>query len=171
MALDNPLWRYALALYASPGVETSCLELQGQGAAVNRLLLACWLGHRGIALDTDRWQVLDTDWRRAITEPLRQIRYRVRALRAQQPEVEACYHALRQAELAAEQVELMQLWQASALWCSDASCDPEALILANLISYRQLTGHALDETCLRHLARAATELSVEEAELSSGHEH
>ncbi len=47
----------------------------------------------GGKLRIDRWQQLDPQWRREITEPLREIRYRVRALKAQQPEVEACYRA------------------------------------------------------------------------------
>lgn len=171
MALDNPLWRYALALYARPGVEALCLQLQEQGAAINRLLLACWLGQNGRMLTAERWHSLDADWRRNITEPLREIRYRVRALRQQQPEVDACYAALRQAELAAEQVELWQLWQTAHDWPAEAVDDAEALIAANLISYRQLTGQPLDEACLCQLARAATELSMAEAELSSGQAH
>ncbi len=159
MALDNPLWRYALALYARPGVEQCCLQLQDQGAAINRLLLACWLGQRGVPVDEARWQALPAEWRQEITEPLRQIRYRVRALQAQQPEVGGCYRALRQAELAAEQVELMQLWQASEAW----SCQPEyaagALMLDNLIRYCRVAGLALDERRLRSLAEAAGDLS------------
>jgi uncharacterized protein (TIGR02444 family) len=168
MALDNALWRYALALYSRPGVEHSCLQLQHQGAAINRLLLACWLGQRGVELDADRWQQLDPQWRREITEPLREIRYRVRALKVQQPEVEACYRALRQAELAAEQVELMLLQQTALAWPAQPSIAGRALIRDNLISYRRMSGQSLDEGCLRQLAQAAADLSMEDAELSSG---
>lgn len=161
MALDNPLWRYALALYASPGVEASCLELQGQGAAVNRLLLACWLGQQGVAVADDDWQALDVAWRQSVTEPLRQIRYRVRALREQQPELDACYRALRQAELAAEQVELMQLWQTVAGWPTQPADAGRALLLDNLISYCRVTGLSLEEQHLRQLAQVATDLFLE----------
>ncbi len=161
MALDNPLWRYALALYTRPGIEQCCLRLQDQGAAINRLLLACWLGQRGVVVDDDRWQTLSHEWRHSITEPLRQIRYRVRALRAQQPEVDACYRALRQAELAAEQVELLQLWQGSRGWPARPADAGRALMLGNLISYCRVTGLLLDEEDLQQLALAATDLSVE----------
>ncbi|GAA0792998.1 TIGR02444 family protein [Marinobacterium sediminicola] len=168
MALDNPLWRYALALYAQPGVEQCCLQLQEQGAAINRLLLACWLGRMGVAVDHDRWQLLDTEWRQAITEPLRQIRYRVRERRTFEPEVEACYQALRQAELAAEQIELLRLWRQARDWLAQPEVVGKALMLDNLISYRHSSGQPLEQSCLRQLALAAAELPVEESELSSG---
>lgn len=155
MALDNPLWRYALTLYAAPGVEQCCLQLQDQGAAINRLLLACWLGSRGVAVAAVDWPQLELPWRSDVTEPLRRIRYRVRAQRSAQPALEACYRALRQAELAAEQVELMLLWQRSRAWPRQPANAGTALILEHLNRYRQLTAQPLSERALEQLAEAA----------------
>lgn len=171
MALDNPLWRYALVLYACPGVEQDCLRLQDQGAAINRLLLACWLGQRGVTIEHEHWRALDNDWRREITEPLRQVRYRVRSRLSRQPEAEACYRALRQAELAAEQMELMLLWQTTRNWPIRPTAAGEACTLANLRGYRHMTGLPLEDALLRQLARAATDPSAGESELSSGPEY
>ncbi len=171
MALDNPLWRSALALYARPGVEHCCLRLQDQGAAINRLLLACWLGQRGVPVDEARWRALNHEWRQTVTEPLRQIRYRVRTLRAQQPALDDSYRALLQAELAAEQVELMQLWHAVQSWPCRPESASEALMLDHLISYCRVTGLSLDEGHLRQLAKEARELSRDSAELSTGQEY
>ncbi|MBA4501659.1 TIGR02444 family protein [Marinobacterium marinum] len=171
MALDNPLWHYALALYAEPGIESTCLQLQRQGAAINRLLLACWLGGRGVVLDAARWRQLDSAWRTEITEPLRLIRYRVRALREQQPETGACYQALRQAELAAEQVELMQLYHTAIAWPVDPARAGRALIRGNLISYCRMLSQASDWDELTQLADAAAELSGGESELSPGRKY
>lgn len=131
MSLENPLWHYALTLYAEPGVEQSCLQLQDQGAVINRLLLACWLGGGGISLNSVRLQQLDGDWHNGVTLPVRAVRYRVRELLASEPTGEDCYRALRQAEMAAEQVELMLLWQQSHHWQPDVSADAD-LIRHNL---------------------------------------
>lgn len=167
MGPDNPLWQYALALYARSGVEQCCLRLQDQGATVNCLLLACWSGTQGVVVDAERWRSLDAFWRHEVTEPLRHIRHQVRSLRARQPQVEACYRALQQAELAAEQVELQQLWQTARHWLPAAEAG-SVLIRANLATYSQLLPQPLAQAEWEQLAAAATELSLEDAELSSG---
>lgn len=120
MSLENPLWQYALRLYSRPGVEQCCLQLQDQGAVVNRLLFACWLASQGIRLDRDRLHQSDNRWQPEVTRPLRVVRLRVREQLAALPEAEACYRALRQAELAAEQLELMLLWQQGQSWSPDS---------------------------------------------------
>lgn len=124
MSLENPLWHYALALYSRPGVEQYCLQLQDQGASINRLLFACWLARQGVRLNRARLQQLDNGWRDQVARPLRSLRYSVRDRLAQLPDAESCYAALRQAELAAEQVELMLLWQTGRNWCLDSRTEP-----------------------------------------------
>jgi uncharacterized protein (TIGR02444 family) len=120
MSLENPLWQYALTLYSRSGVEQCCLQLQDQGAVVNRLLFACWLASQGIKLDHDRLHQSGNRWQPEVTRPLRAVRFRVREQLAALPEAEACYRALRQAELAAEQLELMLLWQDGQSWLPDS---------------------------------------------------
>lgn len=111
MALDNPLWQYALELYARPGVREAALALQEAGASINRLLLACYLATQGLELDAALLAGPAQDWQREITHPLRALRYRVREHKLTRAELDACYQRLREAELAAEQVELMLLWE------------------------------------------------------------
>jgi uncharacterized protein (TIGR02444 family) len=76
-------WDYSVALYARPGVEAACIELQRRHRIdVNLVLLCLWLGERGTALDgeavarlchaADRWQV-------EVVRPLRTLRRRLKA--------------------------------------------------------------------------------------------
>lgn len=111
MSLDNPLWHYALELYGRPGVESAVLTLQRCGCSVNRLLYACWLAREGRRLEPDMLAGEALEWQQTLTHPLRALRYQVRGRKEQQPLLETCYRRLREAELAAEQVELMLLWQ------------------------------------------------------------
>ncbi|WP_010321524.1 TIGR02444 family protein [Marinobacterium stanieri] len=159
MALENPLWHYVLRLYGAAGVESSCLALQRQGAAVNALLLACWAGQQGIPLTAARWRQLPVSWRSDVVEPLRQLRFRVREQRQQQPELDACYRALKQAELACEQVELMQLHAALVTldWQPDAGSVVETLIRDNLAAYCDHAGVAQNTDLLETLVRATLE--------------
>jgi uncharacterized protein (TIGR02444 family) len=132
MALDNPLWQYALDLYARPGVTAAALQLQAAGASINRLLLACYLARQGRELPPDLLAGAACDWQRAITHPLRAVRYRVREQKQARPELDACYRRLREAELATEQVELMLLWQQLGELSPDPAPPGPALARRNL---------------------------------------
>ncbi len=114
MALENALWHFALKFYAQPGVETACLELQNRfGLSINRLIWSCWAAQQGIALAPDDFlEAPAQQWQQQITVPLREVRYRVRQQRSEQQDLDACYQALRKAELACEQVELALLYAA-----------------------------------------------------------
>lgn len=140
MDLENPLWQYAKALYSQPGVEQCCLQLQDQGAVINRLLFACWLAHRGVRLTPQRMQQLPDEWHLEVVQPLRAVRYRVRSQLRRMPEAERCYRALCQAELTAEQLELMQLWQLSRGWAPEAAAD-QTLLQQNM---KQVLGDERD---------------------------
>jgi uncharacterized protein (TIGR02444 family) len=160
MSLENPLWHYALTLYSRPGVEQCCLQLQDQGAVVNRLLFACWLASRGIRLDRSRLRQADARWHGEVTQPLRALRFRLRNQLTALPEAAACYRALGQAELAAEQVELMLLWQHSQGWVADRKVSA-ALFHHNL---HQAGGecHGQVDPLLLQLQSAALELLADE---------
>jgi len=112
MQLQNPLWDYALKLYASDVVQTLCLRLQDeQGLSVNRLLYAGWLTQQHCLLDAS---LLDNSsaryWQQQVTSPLRAIRYEVREAKQSEPHLASLYKALREAELEAERVELAHLY-------------------------------------------------------------
>lgn len=150
MSLENPLWRYATALYSQPGVEQYCLRLQDQGVVVTRLLFACWLAWRGVRLTRERMQALPDAWHQEVVGPLRVVRCRVRAQLERMPEAESCYRTLCQAELAAEQLELMQLWLLSRDWPPGEEAGP-ALLQSNL---EQVQGDAGLPSPLMAAARA-----------------
>ncbi len=157
MALENPLWQYVLRLYSAPGVEAACLALQAQGAAVNSLLLACWSGQRGIALTEAHWQQLSPQWRTDVLEPLRRVRYRTREHVQQNSALDACYQALKQAELLAEQAELMQLHEQVAQWNTDSDRPAHRRIHDNLAAYGRHAGIELQTDLLATLVQATLE--------------
>ncbi len=75
--MHTDLWNYALALYARPGVEAACLELQALGGDVCLLLCATWLQARGVAVLGERAQALQElaePWQRDVVGPLRSLR-------------------------------------------------------------------------------------------------
>jgi uncharacterized protein (TIGR02444 family) len=79
----EPFWDYSLDLYRRPGVEDACLELQRRhGLDVNVLLLCCWLGARGVALDRaalERAELAVRAWQVEVVRPLRAVRQRLKA--------------------------------------------------------------------------------------------
>jgi uncharacterized protein (TIGR02444 family) len=79
----EPFWDYSLALYRRPGVEGACLDLQRRhGLDVNLLLLCCWLGARGVALDRaalERAELAVRAWQVEVVQPLRAVRRRLKA--------------------------------------------------------------------------------------------
>lgn len=111
--MDNPFWRFSLALYRRPGVAAACLELQDRRALdVNLLLFALWRGMAGERLTSDRLRLLDqqmADWRDRSVRPLRAIRRdlkpRLDALGPHRAAGEALRAEIAAAELRAEQIE------------------------------------------------------------------
>jgi uncharacterized protein (TIGR02444 family) len=78
----EPFWDYSLELYRRPGVEDACLELQRRhGLDVNLLLLCCWLGARGVALDRaalERAELAVRAWQVEVVRPMRAVRRRLK---------------------------------------------------------------------------------------------
>lgn len=112
MQLQNPLWDYALKLYASDVVQVLCLRLQNeQGLSVNRLLYAGWLTQQHCLLDASLLECSRAcHWQQQITSPLRAIRYQVREAKQNEPHLASLYRVLREAELEAERIELAHLY-------------------------------------------------------------
>lgn len=70
--MTGNVWKFAVDVYAQPGVETACLALQEQGADVCLLLVAAWLGRRGVSCSKERAQILENaarPWRETVIEP------------------------------------------------------------------------------------------------------
>lgn len=134
MQLRNDLWDFAINFYQQPGVETACLLLQEQfELSINRIIYASWCGCQGYELSLDELAGLADQWQGSITHPLRAIRYKVRAIKQDEPDVAACYQKLREAELACEQVELAMLYtQVTISSAAEGSVD---LAYQNLIRY------------------------------------
>jgi uncharacterized protein (TIGR02444 family) len=110
------LWTFATRLYARPGIEAACLGLQERlGLDVNILLLACWLGSRGVFLGEERPQSLAAavaPLRTEVTEPLRAIRQRMKNPALPPPfagPLEELRERVKELELEGERLELLVL--------------------------------------------------------------
>ncbi|WP_417582504.1 TIGR02444 family protein [Nitrincola sp.] len=141
MQLDNPLWRYALKVYSHPSVERSCLAAQDLGLHVNTLLLCCWLATRDEYYQSEHYASVLTLWRDPVLSPLRRVRYQVRAMCQEYPELESCYQHLKQSELAAEQVDIALLWQLYLLQPSPVAVDSSAENAAKALAQKNIANY------------------------------
>ncbi len=171
---EEPFWTYSLELYARPGVEAACLELQRRhGVDVNLVLLCCWLATRGIELDQitlARAKRAVVDWQAEVVRPLRALRRRLGATLSQ-PEpntVPAWWPELAgdlrlrvlALELDGEHLAQLGLGQVTAELKPTARPGP-ALAGRNLQRYWTFSGGDLHS--LRNLLRAVfAEASVED---------
>lgn len=117
--MSSDLWSFATTLYARPGVEHACLQLQGQGADVCLLLCAAWLLQRRVAFSEQRRQRLETiaaPWQHEVAIPLRQLRQRWRTNAAHDDALKALREQVKGLELNAERVLLERLENAAADW-------------------------------------------------------
>jgi uncharacterized protein (TIGR02444 family) len=107
----DPLWDFALALYARPGVEAACLALQdGAGVDVCELLWHCWLYRHGLALGEEPAELVSIrQWQQAVTTPLRTLRRRLTAEAQHRAGVAEVRRQLQRTELAAERETLDRL--------------------------------------------------------------
>jgi len=169
--LDNPFWRFSLAVYGEPGVQAECLAAQDKhGADVNVLLFCAWLGAaHGIALDTGaiaRIEAAVTSWSGTAVLPLRQVRRAVKTLpEMQEPAVQALREAIAAAEFEAERIEQALLF---GLTVGDAARSPPredaGLVAANLTAYlagldRNMDAPSEGLTAPMHLIAAAVEVA------------
>ncbi len=109
---ESPLWPFALALYARPGVEAACLQLQDEaGVDVCELLWRCWLLHHGAIPEPGSEAALAEvrRWQREVTAPLRRLRRELKADAAEQHGVARLRETLKRAELQAERETLARL--------------------------------------------------------------
>lgn len=101
---SSPLWAFACALYARPGVEAACLRLQDDaGVDVCELLWRCWLFHHGLA-DAGPPEALEEmhRWQGEVTRPLRRLRRDLKPEACRHPDIAELRRTLMKAELQAE---------------------------------------------------------------------
>lgn len=113
------LWNFALELYARPGVEQACLDLQDAGNDVCLLLTGAWLQQRGVRCVDERLRALTEvagPWQREVVSPLRQTRRHWRAAAGQDAELAALREQIKKLELQAERVLLERLQALAANW-------------------------------------------------------
>jgi uncharacterized protein (TIGR02444 family) len=114
--MSPDLWTFATTLYARPGVEAACLELQAAGADVCLLLCGLWLDSRGVAHDAEREAQLRRiaePWQQEVVKPLRALRQGWRKAAAQDSALSGLRERVKQLELEAER-ELLERLQALA---------------------------------------------------------
>lgn len=117
--MSSDLWSFAKTLYARPGIEPACLQLQQQGADVCLLLCAAWLQQRGVACTPARAAALSAlaqPWQREVITPLREVRQRWRETASHDETLRGLREEVKALELQAEQQLLERLQNATADW-------------------------------------------------------
>lgn len=123
---QNPLWDFALAFYARPGMADHLLLLQDEaGMDVCVLLWRLWLDHLGLepTHQAERGLAEIYAWQSDYTRPLRARRRRLKPAAAHDPALAELRQALKTAELLAERQALYRL---EALACRPGSTIPAA---------------------------------------------
>ncbi|GLX89925.1 hypothetical protein TU86_13040 [Pseudomonas weihenstephanensis] len=127
--MHTDLWNTCLHLYARPGVERACLNLQSQGLDVCLLLCAAWLEQRGVRCNDARLKQLSDcaePWQREVVQPLRHLRTQWREASAHDEALDALRGQIKALELEAERTVLRRLESLTQSWPSDQSqgdCD------------------------------------------------
>ena len=117
--MHTDLWNHALALYAKPGVEAACLELQALGGDVCLLLCATWLQARGVAVLDERAQALSNvaePWQREVVAPLRSLRQQWRTAAHGDVQLSLLREHVKGLELQAEKALLERLQMHARQW-------------------------------------------------------
>jgi len=120
--MSADLWTFATTLYARPGVEAACLELQAAGADVCLVLCGLWLDSRGVAQSDEReaqLRALATTWQHGVVAPMRALRQVWRDAAADDAELADLRQRLKQLELDAERTQLERLQGLSSAWPAD----------------------------------------------------
>lgn len=150
-----PLWDFALAFYAEPGIESACLTLQDTlDVDVCELLMHSWLFVHGLealpcALVVQREE--RNRWQREITQVLRHLRRILKPQALQNPSITNLRKTIQQAELQAER-ENLQRWQTWAMQVSEnnqhlTNCAENIQNVAQWLQDKLLFGE-LDKHCL-----------------------
>lgn len=117
--MHDDLWSFALDLYARPGIEPACLQLQAEGGNVCLLLCGAWLGARNVACVSERvvqLQALGAPWHAQVVQPLRELRQQWRAQAMEDAGLKQLREAIKALELTAERQLLGRLHDLACAW-------------------------------------------------------
>lgn len=117
--MPTDLWSFALATYARPNVERTCLRLQEGGADVCLLLCVLWLERRGIDCSEERLgqlRAIAEPWQRQVVQPLRELRRGWKTAAADDPQWARLREQVKALELEAERELLGRLEAATRKW-------------------------------------------------------
>lgn len=111
LVLDNPFWRFSLAIYSTPGISAECLALQETiGINVNLLLFCAWIGAehqiRLTQTELDEFSANVHDWHEQVIGPLRRARQALKVIGGHAHLREK----VKMVELEAEQIEQAMLY-------------------------------------------------------------
>ncbi|GAB1265584.1 TIGR02444 family protein [Aurantivibrio infirmus] len=114
---SNPLSKFALALYSSPGVEETSIALQDSlGANVNLLLWCVWLESMSVLLSSEVLNQAEQTifpLEKNIIAKLRQIRREIKARQIDTSKNQRFYQLIKRLELLAEMRVIESLWNLS----------------------------------------------------------
>ncbi len=181
--LDNPFWRFSLAVYSAEGVTDECIALQDTiHINVNTLLFAAWLGaERSVVLTAEDFALIETrtaEWSQSVVQPLRQVRGFLKRFRGQDGElrVRRLSGLCGQIELEAEQVEQAMLFALAGNHWAGASRRSGSVTKAqaNIEVLMHLHGagagtSGITGAALNHLSQAIAALSSTEMPAMTTH--
>jgi uncharacterized protein (TIGR02444 family) len=122
--MPEDLWKFALDLYARPGVETACLAAQTAGANVCLLLCAAWLDSLRSPWSRARQaqlQALADEHEQTFIAPLRALRMAWRAAAGHDPATARLREGVKQLELDAERMLCARLEACCRGWLDEAA--------------------------------------------------
>jgi len=135
---DTPFWIYSLATYGREDVAAECLALQDSfGLDVNLILLCCWLGSRGVALDrakTNQAIALAGEWTNPVIAPLRAVRRHLKSKIADE-HIANLRKQLAALELEAEKIQQHRLFEYFAALPANPEATPLTTTGGNLSHY------------------------------------
>jgi uncharacterized protein (TIGR02444 family) len=117
--MSSDLWSFSLTVYARPGVEDACLQLQTAGANVCLLLCGLWLEQRGVTCDEQRiseLRALTAPWDTEVVQPLRTLRMQWKTRAADDAVLKGMREQLKSLELEAERALLSRLEGVAQEW-------------------------------------------------------
>ena len=139
---QSAFWTFSLTVYADPGVQKECLDLQDHyGVDVNLLLFCAYLGavHGVVPSDAQIRQVADVVavWHERVIGRLREARRALKPFATETSQIASIAMALRMrvkdTELEAERVEQIMLEEWGTAHVQDCErAQPSAAVTANI---------------------------------------
>lgn len=145
LIVDNPFWKFSVAIYSTADVAAECLALQDRhGVNVNVLLFAAWLGlARKRVLsphDVTSAEAAIQSWHDGVVAPLLAAR---RFIAKSDTELQRLRDEIQRTEIEAEQIEQALLFAfAERQWPGEGSAPPAAAVRLNLATALDAKGYS-----------------------------